>query len=422
MSAASIVVIGDLHLKAGHPRHSARLASFDQIIEDGCARAALAAWVVLGDCFDARSGVDDRNLLADRLQRMADRAPVLLVRGNHDVPGDLLVFGKIGARFPIVVREQPSTVSVRTPTGHQLTAFLLPYPVEAQLVRAGIAPGDIPMAAKAALDGIFLQGASDLALARTRGELTLFAGHVNVGGSQSSNGQPNIGHEIELDGGLLARLGDCPKLLGHIHLPQDIAGAIYVGSVAATNWGELEAKRFVTVEWQQTPGVPLERAWSVESHPLKTEPLYHVEGVLRRDGFTWEVAAEPGGARLDPPVSWRGCEVRVRVLFNPAEAQLLEMAKAQVFANFAEAARFELEMVAMPVRELRAPAVAVAQTLLEKLSAYAEASGSTVSAHALGLGAELEHADAATFVAGVQARMETLVQAPATPVDAEAVA
>jgi hypothetical protein len=51
--------------------------------------------------------------------------------------------------------------------------------------------------------------------------LTLMIGHVNVAGAQLSNGQPSIGHEIELNPKHLDRLGDIPKLLNHIHKPQD---------------------------------------------------------------------------------------------------------------------------------------------------------------------------------------------------------
>jgi hypothetical protein len=74
--------------------------------------------------------------------------------------------------------------------------------------------------------------------------LTLMIGHVNVAGAQLSNGQPSIGHEIELNPKHLDRLGDIPKLLNHIHKPQTIAGAHYAGSVCRLDYGEIEEKRY----------------------------------------------------------------------------------------------------------------------------------------------------------------------------------
>jgi DNA repair exonuclease SbcCD nuclease subunit len=58
-------------------------------------------------------------------------------------------------------------------------------------------------------------------------------------------GQPNIGHEIELDASLIARLGDVYVGLNHIHKAQSISAARTIpGSICRLDWGETEAKGY----------------------------------------------------------------------------------------------------------------------------------------------------------------------------------
>lgn len=353
----SLVHIGDFHAGPG-PRNADRYRALDQIIAAADRLEALGAWLWPGDLNHARMTIEDRNALAERLQRMAATAPVFAVYGNHDAPGDLDVFERLATTHPIRVFRQPTTVRISLATGESAILFALPYPTKAGLTASGVAPGDVAGTAEAALDALFMSAAADLEAARGRGELTLMIGHVNVTGSAMSNGQPNIGREISITAAQLQRLGPCYKGLNHIHLAQTLHGAWYAGSVCRLDWGEREEKRWLQIELQRD-GLTWE--YRVGSRPIDVAPLCHVEGRLTRDGFQFAV---PG----DAFVTWDGCEVRCRYRFKQSEKSVID--PERVRAAFPFAARLVLEPIAEPDRELRSPAVAAARTLAEKLAAY----------------------------------------------------
>jgi DNA repair exonuclease SbcCD nuclease subunit len=400
---ATFVHLGDTHLHAS-PRQADRLRALDQVIEAGRAMPNLSAWLWPGDLFDALSSINDRNALKERVKLMASRAPVVVCYGNHERPGDLDIFADLGTTWPIVVVDTPKTLSLTLATGQTATIFVLPFPTAAGLVSAGVAPGDIVQTARQALEAIFLDAAAQLEAARARGDLTLMIGHVNVAGSLTSVGQPNIGQEIELDPALLARLGDCYKGLNHIHKAQQIGGAYYPGSICRLSWGEIEPKGYLTVTYDGF-------VYTVTSHQVDVHPMYHVEGWLSIDALDdFAVMAGPDGEPLDAPPSWRGCEVRVRARYHQSARKVLELAKAHVLALFAEAARLDLELIAVPDRALRAPAVAAARTLIDKVRAWAEVSAVVVTDAALAKLPALEHGDHDTTVAECEQLVGALVR------------
>lgn len=398
--ATTFVHIGDFHAAPG-PRNADRYRALDAIIETSRElRPELGAWLWPGDLNHGRMTIEDRNALALRIQMMAALAPVVICYGNHDAPGDLDVFAKLKAAWPIYVVQTPDVQRVWLPTGQFASLFVLPYPTKAGLVAAGVQHDDLIPTAADALDAIFMKAAVDLAQARDLGDLTLMIGHVNVAGSAMSAGQPNIGHEIEIGPQHLDRLGTIPKLLNHIHKAQFIAGAYYAGSVCRLSWGEIEPKQFHTVAHFGDAG----GEWGIFHHPIDVAPMYHVEGDLTRDSFTFTVTAGPNGKVQETPATWKGAEVRVRVRFKQSERNTLAM--AQVHAEFAEALRLEVEPIAVPDRELRAPAVALARTLPEKLAAYGgvEALTDTMTAKL----AALEHGDQQQILNDVRARLALL--------------
>jgi len=413
--AVTFVQVGDTHLHPG-PRQADRLKALDQIIAENVTVPNLGAWLWPGDLFHQRSTIEDRNALAARLTAMANRAPVVICYGNHDLPGDLDVFGKLATTWSIHVVSTPTVLQLPLASGDVAAVFVLPYPTEAGLVSRGVAPGALIPTAREALDVIFMDAAAKLDTARGYGWPTLMVGHVNVAGSITSAGQPNIGAEIELDEALLARLGPgCYKGLNHIHKAQAIAGAHYPGSICRLDFGEIEPKGYLRIDYRhmsdgrQSAWVPVE----VETCPLDVPPLYHVEGWLSREGFTFDVKKGPDGAVLEKPASWRGCQVRARIKFHESEKGLLEMAKAHVIAEFAEAmqpATYEYQVV--PNGAVRAPEVAAARTLPEKVMAWAVETKTSLPADVLELLPALEHGDADAVAVEERQRMAALLDPP----------
>lgn len=406
--------VGDLHL-GPNARNADRLRALDQILEESDGIEQLGAWLIPGDLNHARMTIEDRNALASRLTAMALRAPVLICYGNHDLPGDLNVFSRLRTEWPVLVFERPTVHTLKLATGAHAAVFVLPYPTEAGLVSMGVGPAQMVQTAYEALQAIFRDAAAQLQDARARGDLTLAIGHVNVAGAITSTGQPNIGAEIEIDKALIQMLGVEYVGLNHIHKGQFIDGAWYPGSVCRLDWGEVDPKRYLVITYRED-GTAL-----VDEHPIDVAGLYHVEGHLHRDRFDWRVTNGPDGAPLEPPTTWKGCEVRVRARFYQSEKNLLEMAKAGIFANFADAKRFELELIAVPDRALRAPEVAAAKTLEEKVAAWARATKTTVPERVVELLPSLEHGDPDAVVIETQKRIEALVS-PAPAEREEAVA
>jgi len=393
------VHIGDFHAAPG-PRNAARYQALDHLIAEALTLPALGGWLWPGDLFHARSTIEDRNAIAERLQRMANAAPVVIVYGNHDLPGDLDIFARIRARHRIVVVSNPEVVELGLPTGQTASIFAFPYPTRAGLVSLGVTPGGVLDASSQALHDIFRMFSSDLESARARGHLTLAVGHVNVAGSITSVGQPNVGREIEVDQTHLWHFGTIYFGLNHIHKAQTIAGAHYPGSICRLDWGEIEEKGYIVVSLRDS------FSFDVDRRPLPVPPMYHVEGELTRDGFTWQVTAGPGGDLQPKPESWRGCEVRVR--YRYAQSARSVLSEALVWAEFAEAARLEPEPIAVPDRDLRSPEVAAAHTITDKIAAWFALNGIEFTDATRDKLAQLEHGDALVMLADLETWLKAL--------------
>jgi DNA repair exonuclease SbcCD nuclease subunit len=391
--------IGDFHAKSG-PRNADRYRVLDEIIDQCIGLPNLGAWLWPGDLDDSRMGIEDKNALSIRAQRMASVAPLVVCYGNHDLPGDLDFLARLKAAYPIYVVAEPTILLVTMPSGQPASLFVLPYPTRAGLTAMGVAPSDVIDTARQMLDSIFVDAAHQLRKARDTGHVTLMIGHVNVAGSLTSVGQPNIGKEIEIDRAMLDRFGFIYKGLNHIHVAQEIDGAHYVGSVCRLNWGEIEEKRYLTIDIDQNSHQ------TVCSHPLNVPPMYHVDGLLTRDDFVYQVTAGPGGALQEKPSSWRGCEVRVRYRFKQSEKSVIS--EARVLAEFADALRFEREPIAIPDRTLRAPEVAAARTMAEKIVAWCNVTGVVASDSVLAKLALLEHRDPTLLLGDVEQQLDVI--------------
>lgn len=429
-----IVALADSHLRSGDPWNSDRLAAWDQVIKEGLATKDVAAWVHAGDVFDTKSAIQDRLDVADRLQQMAAIAPVCVVQGNHEASGDLGIFRRLKAPHPIVVVEYAEVIELPLATGGTASVFAVPYPQKSALVAQGVPPDRVALAADHALDILFMDAAERLNQARARGHLTFMVGHGLVVGARSSTGQPIVGQEIGLSVLHLARLGPILKLLGHIHLPQEIGGAIYVGSGCRLSFGETEAKRYIVAH------IADDSSYTIESRHLECPPRYCIEGTLTRDDFIWETKKGPGGPKDEPPksacpscagegkvdqddlfdgcgicdgsgevIDWTGCDVRVQASYAQQERSVLAGAFERVKAIFAGARVFKFEPIAIPDRALRAPEIVQALTLDEKLRGMAKLSGVAWSDRIESCAADLQRTeDGAETIRMVEARLTPL--------------
>jgi hypothetical protein len=409
--------IGDFHAQA-NAKNEQRYAALDSVIAAGLKLDDLGAWLWPGDLDHARMGIDDKNALALRVQTMANHAPVVICYGNHDLPGDLDFLSRLAANYTIYVIATPQVLRIglavprsEPPLHGAASIFVLPYPTKAGLAAQGLSPDEVFASARQQLDYLFIDAAAKLEDARKNGDLTLMVGHVNVSGSITSVGQPNIGREIEIDPVQLARFGDIYIGLNHIHKGQSVGRAHYPGSICRLDWGEIEPKAYLEIACGKdyTPSGHID----VIRRPIDVPPMYHVEGDLSRNDFVWKCTAGPGGDQVLEPacacltadgapvvgctdccgsgVSWKGCEVRVRYKFKQSERSILR--DAIVKACFVGALNVEYEPVCIPDRALRSPEVAAARTITEKFVAWATVNGLRVTDGMIAKLAALEHGD-----------------------------
>lgn len=406
MACHQVIHVGDTHGRTDE-RSADQYASLDAAIERGEALSragTLAAWAWPGDLFHAVTEAADRNALQLRAQRMAQIAPVVIVRGNHDGPGELDVFGRLRARFPIYVSQQPEVLAFESATGVPVRVFTLPYPNKAALVAAGTPSHLVSQAARAALDGIVAYGSAELA--REPGAIQFVAGHGNTSGARSSAGQPQIGQEIEFDAAMFDRFGPHVYIaLNHIHAHQAVGRGVFAGSLCRLDFGELEPKGIIVATFGAADaayggdpladGVMRFLGWQFE--PLDVRAMYHIEGQLTPDGFTYHIAraggepvgqtfvpsgliaidplpeGAPAGIRAGDGASWRGADVRVRYTYCVADLPRLNV--ALIHAEFAEARTLKIEKIPDRQTEVRAPDVLAATTVPDKLRAFAVREG-----------------------------------------------
>lgn len=454
MTTHRFPALGDSHLIAG-PRLADRRDALAYIIADA-QRGPVDAWLWPGDLTHEGMTIELRNLLVEIVTTMARVAPVVIARGNHDPEGDLDFLARLHTTWPVFVATRPVVLDVPLATAKDTALALacLPYPTTASLVAAGTPHEEIGAAAGRALDVIFMQLGAALADARAAGRLTGAIGHVNIAGSVSSVGQPQIGQELEIGEGHLARLGDCFKVFAHIHKHQRVGSAVYPGSNCRLDWGETERKGFLLVECERFdftgPALGGSSLWShAETFvPIPVPPMFHVEGTLSRDGFDWVVKKGPDGPQDDAPMvpcpscasdpvtttlfdsappalacavcagtrqvaDFTGCDVRVRASYPSSEASVLDGAKARIrtLPAFVGARRFEFEPMAVSDRTVRAPEVVAAQTFDEKLRAWAKLSAVAWAGEITACAERLQQTDDGdAVVAAATARLTPLVE------------
>jgi exonuclease SbcD len=310
-----------------------------------------------GDVFERKSTPREREAAAEHIQELADQAPVVLVRGNHDAVDDLPIFERLEARHSITVVEGARVVPVAG-----MAVACVAWPRKAALLAAfgSRSHEDGARSAADALRGLFRGLGAELA---THDGPRLLLMHAMVRGSVTSTGQPLVGCDLEIGLEDLALLNADAYLLGHIHMRQqwEIAGApcIYPGSPRRTAFGESEAKGYtlLTIDGHMV---------TAEFVELPATPMLHVSAAWHDDGL-----------QSDAPTLVAGAEVRLRysVPSDFRDAAALEANDLCQRMLEAGAVLVKVEPIVIAEQRARAPALATALTLEDKLAALWTAKG-----------------------------------------------
>ena len=97
---------GDFHLD--EDRYFSDTAQCLEWFVADAIRASVDFFVINGDLTTYKATIKERNFWVDRLDEMANHAPVILVAGNHgaELEGDLYVFGRANGPDHSLSREQ----------------------------------------------------------------------------------------------------------------------------------------------------------------------------------------------------------------------------------------------------------------------------------------------------------------------------
>lgn len=363
-----IAHLSDLHVTEGQALEDQRedlTRIVGQVLE---ARPDLV--VLTGDYYGRtvphRPSPRERGVLEPLLVRLAEAAPVLVLEGNHDHGEALALAKELGGAYPIQVLDCAGTTLVPTPAG-PARVYWLAYPTKRWLLAGLERPPGVTEAtsvATARVHGLLTawRGRMERQRQAEPGTPILFLGHFQVGGSMLSSGEVLQTGEIEIARHQLEALPVHYGALGHVHKRQEIAPAWwYVGNPWPVDFGETGIRGWHLITVGDGPT-------QVVFHPSGSRPWI----TLR---YRWAADREDGGARwISRPSpeeieAAKGAVVRARLVVPDVHAATCPW-EAEVLALEAIAHRVQPERTLEPTVRVRAPAVAEAATIPDKIRAW----------------------------------------------------
>lgn len=387
--ALQIAIVADSHFDR---RPNGRLAECVRIhdwIADDMDRRGIELALLSGDLYEGDSAPADRNPAAAWVQRLAQGRPVVVVRGNHDPPGDLEILTRLEADHEIVVEERFNVHYVEHDShAEEVAVACMAYPRKGWLLASQGAKSheQTSVAAVEALRAV-LRGMG--AKLRDHPGPRILLTHAMVRGSKTSTGQPLAGMDMEVGLVDLGLVDADAVALGHVHKHQfwswNGAPIIYPGSPRRTKYGEKEGKGYVVLYFDlrvEERARLREWAWI----PTPAQRMIHAEEEWVLDGLDAEGKGGPKvpGWRPRPANEEKGIELLadvadeipgadIRFRYDTTD-QLRESAREAAVARKREleaagAARVKLDPVIAPTVRKRSKAFAQAQGMEDKLVA-----------------------------------------------------
>lgn len=332
---------------------------------------------VAGDTFHSRSNAEERNAAIHVYRRLAEAAPVVVVKGNnsHDGPGEIAFLDMLRTKHRIEVAERPWAI-------HFEKCFVLamPFPEKQWLAAAsaanGNAPGSMTQRASEALRALFLHWAVKAQESKVP---VIFIGHLELGGATLDSGQPAVGKcFVEMNEADLLEIGADYYALGHIHKHQTLAGCqiCYAGSPRQTTFGEDFMKGYclvdipgrhcvdgnfgsgITLTHRKTPGpelITLNGQW------IATDLTSDGAGIVTVNQFDWGKEEDPSGQIM-------------RLVYEVDSSEREQAATAaavkrdDLLANGARSVKIDARVVA--TTRVRSEALRDARTNADRLNAW----------------------------------------------------
>ena len=235
----------------------------DEVIEYGINNKADIA-IFAGDAFKTRAPhPPQQREFATRRKRLADHMPLLLLVGNHDLPGmaskasSVDIFKALDVPN-VIVGNEPTGRVVDTRSGPVFLAWM-PYPMRNRLLAKDQHQGKSLHDLDLALETAVVTIVRDLANQATEHDMPrVLSSHLSV--SEAKLGSERIvmlGKDVSIGKSVLNDQVWDYVALGHIHKHQDLnaglyPGIVYSGSLERIDFGEeKDSKGFCWVELER---------------------------------------------------------------------------------------------------------------------------------------------------------------------------
>lgn len=240
--------------------------------------------IFAGDAFKTRDpDPTQQREFAKRIKKLADRVPVFMVVGNHDIPGmaaratSIEIFRTLEVGNITVGRTIGSQV-IQTKRGPVFLGWV-PFPVRNRLLSQEEHRGASVEALDRAVEDLITKELADLAgKARAHEMPRLLVGHFSVGGAVfGSERSVMLGRDLVIQKSALADPAWDYVALGHIHKHQNLTPKsavglppiVYAGSLERIDFGEeVEDKGFCWINLQR--GVTTWEFCRVNARPFRT--------------------------------------------------------------------------------------------------------------------------------------------------------
>jgi len=354
-----ILSTGDWHFNAGYDDDVSD--SVGQII-NYTYKNNVDLVVITGDIYERASDPDSRNLAIACIQGLANKVPVIIVRGNHDAPGDLKLYNEIRSKYEIKVFEAPGFYKPTAIGSASVLIHVMPWLTKARWQSLH------PEASKEEGD----RTVSQMVLEFLRNNVLLhagykhiLAGHMTIAGAKAQNRQQLGADGVTLGMYDITEAGFYAAMLGHIHMKQYLNSDLefYNGSVAALDYGETPHKFFSVLDTETN---------EVEWQQLNT---------IHRQDLTahWT----PQGIEFETynPDTIRGARVRVNLRVEGGDNLAAAREQIAIAMDTLGALEYKVNPQVMPVSKVRAVDISRARSLSDKLKQYWIATGASAYAN-----------------------------------------
>jgi exonuclease SbcD len=377
-----VAVLGDPHLADD------RL--YEQIpilgtIRKGVAASSPDVIVIAGDLAGLvaphKATPRERNALVDFLIHLGALAPVVVVRGNHDFPGDYEFLNSIRAHHGVYFVEGESEL-IRIGDN---AIVCLPWIDRAAVAGAKSYAEGVSAHYNKAIDGF----TSDLQTLKRSGGKVILVGHVAIKGWTLSLGQPDIPTpDPFVDAETICRSGTIDAaFFGHNHNPQEVKAPIparYAGSLFSLQYGESIDKSWILwddgkIELHKIPQVPRVR---FEVEILRSENKIHRMDPFLNDD---DRRSKPTIEELVEQIEGKHAHVKIVARYHEGTSILVATRIATLRdALVGAGATVKIEPDVIRTVKIREGAAEIgkATTLSEKVSAAMETACPTITAPA----------------------------------------